>query len=793
MNAVERARRAFGRRFTNLTLGRWLRAEVPYAKQRRRVAVVGRLGIVPRGTQVEHVELGGVRTEKVALGTPDPRRAILLIHSGGYTVSDARGHRPLAALLSKAAAATVFTIDYRLAPEHPYPAAFDDALAAYAALREQGYEPGSLALAGDSAGGGLTLGTAQRLRDAGEELPAALLIMCPYLDLSHSGESVTTNAGRDYLNVEWGEANREALAPGRDGKDPEISPLFGDLAGLPPIHLQSAGDDILLSDADRLEERVLAAGGTIEHRREPDVWHDFQAMPDLCGAARNAIRDGGEALRRAWAGQPDPPVSPAADGGGVSVAIVGAGFGGVAMALELQRAGIHDFTIFDRGEGFGGTWRANTYPGAACDIPARLYSLAREPKFDWSQRYAPQAEILEYLEEVADRNGLREHLRSGTEITRSEFDSAAGVWRLTTATGEVHEAGLLVTACGQLSRPAIPEIPGIERFEGPAFHSAEWDHAAELDGKDVAVIGTGASAIQFAPEIAPRAGSLRVFQRSPHYMIPRMQVDYGRLGSAMQRIAPWRLATRFGLFAPIEFLGTGFGRTQAPLIPLKAMAAANRRKLPEGPLRDAMTPADTIGCKRILISSDWYEMFNRPNVDLVTERIDRITPGGVMTVGGTEHPADTIIWGTGFRTTEFLAPMEVIGPGGRELNEAWAGGASAYLGMTLAGFPNMAMMYGPYSNQGSGSIIRMLESQANYIAQLAKRLEANPGVAIEPRPEVCETFDAEMQAKLGNAVWSTGCDNWYVDASGRNSNNWPGTTSSYRRRVGRLEPADYVA
>ncbi|MBA2523132.1 MAG: NAD(P)-binding domain-containing protein, partial [Solirubrobacterales bacterium] len=562
-----------------------------------------------------------------------------------------------------------------------------------------------------------------------------------------------------------------------------ISPLFGDLEGLPPIHMQSAEEDTILSDAVRLEARAREAGVAIEHRRQGHLWHDFQSQAGLIGAADEAIDAAGEAISRCWHGSAEGP----------RVAIIGSGFGGIALALRLQRAGIEEFTIFERGTEVGGTWSVNTYPGAACDIPAHVYSLANEPNPDWSRAYVGQEEIHAYLKGIAERHGLLSHIRFGAEIARADFDEGAGLWRVETMMGETHEAEVLVSACGQLSRPSVPAIAGMESFGGAMFHSAEWAHDVDLTGKRVAVIGTGASAIQLVPELAELAGDLRVFQRSAPYVVPRMEFSYpAPVRWAFRKVPALRRLHRLFLWSVIEFFGLGFGRSQAPLWPLKR---GHRKQLaeqvPDGALREALSPKDEIGCKRVLISNDYYPSFNRPNVELETTLIREIGEGGVVTIDGTEHPADAIIWGTGFKANEFLTPMRLFGRGGLELNEAWSEGARAYFGMTIADFPNLFLMYGPNTNQASGSIIHVLESQANYILDAVQALRRRGGGTIELRPEAGEEFEREMQSRLADSVW-TGCQNWYVDERGRNSNNWPGISSEYRRRTRRLDPAHYV-
>jgi cation diffusion facilitator CzcD-associated flavoprotein CzcO len=470
------------------------------------------------------------------------------------------------------------------------------------------------------------------------------------------------------------------------------------------------------------------------------------------------------------------------------VAIIGSGFSGLGMGIALKREGLADFTIYERADGVGGTWRHNTYPGLACDVPSHLYSFSFEPKRDWSKRFSPRREIAGYLEHCARKYGIEPHLRLGTEVTKLAFDETARRWRLETADGTTDEADVVVTATGQLSRPSIPSLPGRETFAGRQFHSAGWEHDHDLAGRDVAVIGTGASAIQFIPEIAPRVRRLHVFQRSAPWVINKMDRDYRRPASR-----PAQLLARAGWWAYFEALIVGFVGPKAALAPVylshKAMLHKHVR---DRALRAKLKPDYQLGCKRVLISSDYYPALVRDNVELVTDPIREITPTGVVTEDGIERTADTIIYGTGFRATEFLSPMEVRGLGGLDLNAAWRDGAEAYLGMTVAGFPNFFMLYGPNTNLGSGSVIYMLESQIRYATDAVRRLAANGRAYIDVRPEVQREFDAEMQRRLGDSVWAS-CTSWYVTESGRVTNNWPGFMYEYRRRTRRLRPGDYRA
>ena len=475
------------------------------------------------------------------------------------------------------------------------------------------------------------------------------------------------------------------------------------------------------------------------------------------------------------------------------VAIIGAGFGGIGLGIMLKRAGIDSFTILERADRVGGVWRDNTYPGLTCDVPSVLYSFSFEPKYDWSRRFPLRAEIHEYLERCVARNDLREHLRLGVEVAGAEFDSEQGRWRIDLAGGEVIEADVLVSATGQLSRPGTPEIPGLDRFKGRSFHSARWDHGAELDGKRVAVIGTGASAIQFVPEIAPKVERLDIFQRSPSWVIPKPDRPYRSWQKRLFARLPWvQRLIRGYVWLRLEAFTGAFTRARWLARPYTwAYRRRLEREVPDSRLRERLVPDYPLGCKRVLISNDWLPTLNRLNVDLVTEPIAEVTEAGVVTVDGDEHPYDAIVLATGFAANEFLAPMSIRGIGGRELNEAWRDGAEAYLGLTVAGFPNMFMLYGPNTNLGAGSIVFMLESQARYVVEAVRMLARTRAGWMDVREDAQSEFNAEIQDRLADSVWTAGCTSWYRTPSGKVTNNWPGFTLEYRRRTRRPEPGDY--
>ncbi|TDV41314.1 flavin-containing monooxygenase [Actinophytocola oryzae] len=476
-----------------------------------------------------------------------------------------------------------------------------------------------------------------------------------------------------------------------------------------------------------------------------------------------------------------------------SIAIVGSGFSGIGLAIRLKQAGFSDITIFEKAGDLGGVWRDNTYPGAACDAPALLYSYSFAPNPNWSRRFAEQSEILDYLRCCADEHGVTGHIVFGAEVTDADFD--AGAWRIRTRDGRTHTADLLVSACGQLSRPARPALPGLDTFAGATFHSAEWDHTVDLRGQIVAVVGNGASAIQFVPRIAGDVAAMHVFQRTPHWISVKPDRSYPRLRAVLNRRVPGlQRLSRLAVFVWFELLlnpGLVSPRGRRVLSAhIRLLCLLALRWVRDPALRRRLRPHYEVGCKRVLTSNDYYRTLNRPNVSVVEDPIVAVRPTGVVTARA-EYPVDTIILATGFRSHDFVAPMRVTGPDGRELNEVWRDGARAYLGLAVSGFPNFFLMYGPNTNVGSGSIVHMLESQIAYVVRAARVLR-DGARTLDVRADVLDRFDERTQRRLTTTVWNTGgCDSWYLDGR-RNTNNWPGYMIEYRFRTRRFRLADYV-
>jgi cation diffusion facilitator CzcD-associated flavoprotein CzcO len=473
------------------------------------------------------------------------------------------------------------------------------------------------------------------------------------------------------------------------------------------------------------------------------------------------------------------------------IAIIGAGHSGICMGMQLKRAGIHDFVILEKGATLGGTWRDNTYPGASCDAPSFLYSFSFAQKTDWSRRFAWQSELLAYSVECAVQSGLLPHCRFNAEVTAASFDDARNEWRIALADGSTVEAQFLVTGVGQLHRPAIPALSGRDAFGGVQFHSARWNHGVDLAGKRIAVIGNAASAVQFVPQIAPLAAQLTIFQRSANWLMPRKDCLYSpRLHRWMGRW-PWlaRLRHQFQWFFFGEMQLTPLMKQVRVVQRLATIKSTMhlRRQVRDPALRAKLTPDYPIGAKRVLFNDDYYPALNRANVRLVTDGIERIEAAGVRTRSGELVAADVVIYATGFQATDFLAPMTVTGAGGLSLRDEWRAGARAYLGVTVCGFPNLFMLYGPNTNLGHNSILVMIEAQVGYIIDAIRQMDALGVRRVDVKRAVMDEYNRWLQRDLAKSVWAADKQSWYKLADGTITNNWPHSTIRYRRLLRRAD------
>lgn len=475
------------------------------------------------------------------------------------------------------------------------------------------------------------------------------------------------------------------------------------------------------------------------------------------------------------------------------VAIVGAGFGGLGMAMRLERAGFGDFVVLERAGDVGGTWRDNTYPGCACDVPSHLYSLSFALKGDWSRSFAEQPEIQQYLRQVARDSGVMDRVRLDHELLAARWDGEDRLWRLETSRGSF-AARVLVMATGPLSEPATPTLPGLESFRGTAFHSARWRHEHDLAGRGVAVIGTGASAIQIVPRIQPVVKRLHLFQRTPPWVIPRLDRRFSRAERwAMRHVPGLERIARACIYWGREayVLGFAFDRRILKLAERLALGQLSRQ-VKDPTLRATLTPRYDMGCKRIVLASDYYPALQQENVSLVTAPIREITRDAVVTSDGVAHAVDTIVLATGFQVTEPPIARRITGEDGRTLSEVWRDGMSAYLGTTVAGFPNAFVLLGPNTGLGHTSVVFMTECQIAYTLDALRHMESRGLAVARVRPDAQDAYNTWLERRMARTVWARGgCVSWYMDRSGKNTTLWPTFTWLYRRRTRRFDPDAY--
>ncbi len=476
----------------------------------------------------------------------------------------------------------------------------------------------------------------------------------------------------------------------------------------------------------------------------------------------------------------------------IRIAILGTGFSGLGMAIRLKQHGQEDFVVLERAADIGGTWRDNTYPGCACDIPSHLYSFSFALNPHWRRMYSSQREIWHYLRRCARRFGILPHIRWNSELLDASWNEDEQRWYITTTQGQF-TTDILILGNGPLSEPSLPPIPGIEHFEGVLFHSARWKHDYDLTGKRVAVIGTGASAIQFVPLIQPHVGHLSLFQRTPPWIVPRLDHPIPTWQHALFSILP--ITQRFArttIYWQREI--TALGLVYRSSIMEKGAQIARRhlaKQITDPVLRAKLTPQYAMGCKRILLSDDFYPALTRPNIEVITDRIREVQAHSIVTEDGREHEIDTIICATGFHVTDTQLPRYIYGRNGRSLADSWHTGPHAYLGTTVAGFPNLFLLIGPNTGLGHNSMVYMIESQISYILDCLHTMDRRNLRIIEVRPEIQEAFNTEMQQRMQGTVWTSGCSSWYLDARGHNTTLWPGFTFEFRHRTRHFDPRHY--
>jgi cation diffusion facilitator CzcD-associated flavoprotein CzcO len=474
------------------------------------------------------------------------------------------------------------------------------------------------------------------------------------------------------------------------------------------------------------------------------------------------------------------------------IVIVGAGFSGLGMAIRLRKEGEHDFVLLERAPDIGGTWRDNTYPGCRCDVPSHLYSFSFAPNPEWSSTFSPQPEILDYLRDCAEQYGVMPHVRFEHELRGADWDEDARLWRLDTSQGEL-TAEVLIAGQGPLSDPSVPDLPGLETFEGTSFHSARWAHDHDLSGERVAVIGTGASAIQFVPKIQPDVAKLHVFQRTPPWVMPHPN----RPMTAWERVIyrafpPAQLAMRAAIYWARECFVLPFRRPRLGKVAERMALRHLHEQVPDPELRERLRPRYAMGCKRILPTDEWYPALTQPNVEVVTDGIREVRPHSIVLADGSEREVDTIIFGTGFHVTDIPIAAMIRGRDGRSLAEVWQGTPSAYKGTAVAGYPNLFFMVGPNTGLGHNSIVYMIESQIEYVADALRTMRRDGTRTVEVRAEAQRDWNAEIDRMTEGTVWvSGGCQSYYIDRNGHNATLWPTFTYPFRRRLARFDHEAY--
>ena len=763
--------------------------------QRRWLHALTRFAPLPRGIEVVRDSMGGVPGEWLRQRGVAPAKAgvLLYLHGGAYCLGSPATHRALTARLALATGLPVFAADYRLAPEHPFPAALNDALGTYRALQTQG----PVVLAGDSAGGGLALSVALAIRDAHLPPPAALYLISPWVDLSPEGGVARVPRGEVMLSAAWaGDCARHYAGPapavtaiidsGQNRlEQPEISPLRARLGGLPPTLIQAGTDEMLYGQATELHAALQAAGVVARCEITAHRWHVFQMHGGILRSADEAIGRSARFLMGPIAAAATPAHSHHA------VVILGAGMSGLCMAIGLQRAGIRDFVILEQQDGLGGTWWDNTYPGAHVDVPAPLYSFSFEANPDWSDRFASASEIQAYMQKVAERHRLLGRIRLATRITAADFDASTARWHFTTARGDTFEAPFFVCSAGPLNQPRWPDIPGLQDFQGTRLHSARWDSSCNLAARRVAVIGTGSTACQLVAPLAREARQLYVFQRTANWVMPRLDRRYTALDRLLAKFPPYAALVRWIWMQTLELMRRGFDEGTWVRRGLLTLAASHlKRQVPQASLRAKLTPNYPLGCKRIIYSNDFFPSFSLPNVELVTEPIERITAYGIVTADGCDRPIDVLVCATGFDVGHMLSSVRVRGLQGRSLREAWNQGPEAYHGISVPGFPNLFLLLGPNTGTGHTSTLLFIEAQVRYAIACIRAVRSGHHRWIDVRAQAFREHNDRLQTRLSGSVWSH-CRSWYRLDNGRVIALFPGYTREYVRALHRPNLGDF--
>lgn len=475
------------------------------------------------------------------------------------------------------------------------------------------------------------------------------------------------------------------------------------------------------------------------------------------------------------------------------VLIIGSGFAGLCMAIQLRKAGIESFLIFEKGPDVGGTWRVNTYPGCACDIPSHLYSYSFELNANWSRMYPTQPEIWQYLRDTARKHDIYRRVRFNVEVREAVYDERDRLWRVRTSDGDEVTGRILISGMGGLSRPRYPAVPGLDSFTGPSFHSSEWNHDIDLAGKRVGVVGTGASAIQFVPQIAREADRLVLLQRSPPWVLPKLDRPIRGWERSLFRFLPgYMRAFRAWLFWRQESVALGYTVSPKLLAPVEKWGRRHlARTIPDPELRQRVTPDYTVGCKRTLLSNDYLPALARDNVDVITDHLTEIRERSLATADGREHEVDVLIFATGFDTLDLTSPVRFVGSDGVPLDERWGNSPEAYHGVAVNGYPNLFFIIGPNSRVANNSIVFMIEAQVHYVIKCIEHMNREGATAIEATAERQRSYNAELQERMQKTVFVSGCRNWYRSADGRNPILWPGFAFRYWMRARTVEPEAY--
>jgi cation diffusion facilitator CzcD-associated flavoprotein CzcO/acetyl esterase/lipase len=705
---------------------------------------------------------------------------LVFFHGGGWLLGSVATHDRCCRFLARRARAKVLSVDYRLAPEHRFPAAVDDALAAFAYARTHaralGIDAARVAVGGDSAGGNLAAAVALH----GDERPCFCLLLYPIVDADVDAYESARRFARGPLLARAAllDMVRHYAPTPADRRDPRCSVIDAPVpADLPPTFIAVAGVDPVRDQAERFAVRLRRHGVRVETQRFPALPHGFMSMlvDRRCRQAGETIA---RALGRALYGSRSP-----------RVVVIGGGMSGLLMGIKLKRSGFEDFAIYEQADRIGGTWRDNTYPGLTCDVPSPLYAYSFEPNRDAQSWFPPGGDIRSYLDGVADRYGLRDHLRLGRRVAAARYEE--GRWHVTVDRGPDDSCDFLVTATGYLNQPQLPDIEGLDRFGGPVFHSARWDHDVELAGKRVGILGTGSSGVQLVSGLAPSVARLLVFQRTAQWVFPVPNRRYGRVGRALRRSDRFtRLSYRACRFILERVAGDVLVRPGLALEVVRGICRLHLRRVRDPALRRRLTPTYEPGCKRMVMSWGFYKDVQRPNVRLISDSIARVEQRGIVTRDGTLHELDVLVLATGFDAHAYMRPLQLTGEGGRSLEDAWPDEPRSYRTVAVPGFPNLFTLVGPYSPIGNQPVTVASEVQADYVMRWIQMWAAGAVGRVVPTEAATDVFHDEVRRAAMGTVWASGCRSYYVNRRGT-PELWPWSPARHRAMLQEPELAHF--